>query len=414
MALRSRRRSAFRFLLVTIFTLIFVFVCFPVAQENYKLLCNLEREQMEKDDVDFQKQQLNSEAVNANSNQKPPRRNIIIVAHGRSGSTILGDIFNHHPFVFYLHEPLQTVERLRMKSAGKSYGSLMADFLTGMFRCNFNKSVVEDLDFFYRDPSHPRASRALGSPPLCPYEMTDPRWAPNLCPTMTSELLNGVCRHKYFMNAAKILIPRITERSIKHILPACNHSDVDCKIIFLIRDPRPVIGSSRSVGFFKDAASDTNRESLRRFSSEKCQETEQNFAFVKNLPLRWRNRIMIQRYEDFAENPLDGLSRLYTFAGLPVLESVKIWLHNATTPTKKRGELCNEVGDIAFCTVDNASAAVNRWRLKIPLSDIDIIEKNCKHVMQAMGYKLVDGSQELMSNISVPLFNKDFEAKDWF
>ena len=40
------------------------------------------------------------------------RQNLIIVAHGRSGSTFLGNIFNHHPNVFYLFEPYQTVERL--------------------------------------------------------------------------------------------------------------------------------------------------------------------------------------------------------------------------------------------------------------------------------------------------------------
>lgn len=37
--------------------------------------------------------------------KKKKRQNLIIVAHGRSGSTFLGNIFNNHPSVFYLFEP---------------------------------------------------------------------------------------------------------------------------------------------------------------------------------------------------------------------------------------------------------------------------------------------------------------------
>lgn len=42
------------------------------------------------------------------------RKNIIIVSHGRSGSrsTLMGDIVNHHPSVFYMYEPLQTTQRV--------------------------------------------------------------------------------------------------------------------------------------------------------------------------------------------------------------------------------------------------------------------------------------------------------------
>ena len=44
------------------------------------------------------------------------RKNIIIVSHGRSGSrsTLMGDIVNHHPSVFYIimYEPLQTTQRV--------------------------------------------------------------------------------------------------------------------------------------------------------------------------------------------------------------------------------------------------------------------------------------------------------------
>lgn len=400
-------------LLIMIPAVIFLRICLL----NYKILDDYSQHlpQMEQklgqlmetgDGVDFHK------TINANVTR--PRRNILIVSQGRSGSTIIGDMFNHHPSVFYLHEPLQTVQRLMPKTANKTYGSLMADLLRNIFRCTFDKSVVEDFNYFYRQPSHPRASYAIGSPPLCPYEMTDPRWAPNLCPPMTSESLSSVCRNNYQVNVAKILISRITETNIKNILAACNPSDVDCKIIFLVRDPRAVVPSARSVLFFADPLNDGGRKGLRQFSYETCQRTEENLAFIKSLPLSWLNRIMVQRYEDFAMDPLGEMSQLFKFADLPELENVKIWLNKTTHPAKKRDEMCREAGHLAFCTIDDASEAVNRWRWKVLLHEIDLIEHYCKHAMWLMGYKPIDHSYELMSNISVPLFTGDYEAKRWF
>lgn len=415
MAVRSRKRVFCRLLIIAIPTLIILLVCLPSARDNsnFLFISNQHVNHKDKERPDFQDYQLEDfPTVNANS-KTLIRRNILVVAHGRSGSTITGDIFNQHPSVFYLHEPLQTVERL-IQTAGKSYSSLMSDVLADVFHCNFSKSVVEDFDYFYRNPSHPRGSNALGSPPLCPYEITDPRWAPNLCPPLTSESLGSVCRNKYQVNVAKILLGRVAEKNIKNILAACNPADVDCKIVFLIRDPRAVIPSARSVSFFKDPVSDTGRRHLRRFCYENCKQTEENLAFVKSLPLFWRDRIMIQRYEDFAVDPLKGLSRLYNFAGLPVIDNVRTWLNKSTHPSNsEEPSLC--IGNHpAFCTVDDASEAVNRWRWRVHPFDVDIIEHYCKHVMWLMGYKPVDGSYELMSNITVPLFTEDYEAKRWF
>jgi len=363
--------------------------------------------------VDFQERK---DFQNANFDSKQRRRNILIIAHGRSGSTITGDIFNHHPSVFYLHEPLQTVQRIFSKNVGNShehYGSLMADILSNLLRCNFSKSVLEDFDHFYRNPNHRRASNAICSPPLCPHEVTDPRWDPKLCPAMTSESLGSTCRDKYSITVAKILMSRIEGNHIKNILEACKSSDTDWQIIYLIRDPRAVIPSSQSVGFFSNRGSLLSKNGLRLFSYQRCSQTEENLIFLKNIPISWRRRILIQRYEDFTINPLKVLSGLFNFAGLPVLDSVKTWLNKSTHPAQNREKMKME-GHPALYTVDDASVAVNRWRWKVHPWENDIIEHYCKHVMQLMGYIPVDRSYQLMSDISIPLFSEHYEAKKWF
>ena len=418
MALRSRwrRRTLLRILIVIIPTAFF-FAC--LARMNAEVAEYSENFRQYPQRMDYGQESVDllgrRDFQTANFNSKQRRRNIFVIAHGRSGSTIMGDIFNHHPSVFYLHEPLQTVQRIlgKVGNSHGHYGSLMADVLSNVLRCNFSKPVLEDFNLFYRDPSHPRVSFAIGSPPLCPYEMTDSKWDPKLCPVMTNESLGSTCRDKYTVTVAKILMSRIAGNNIKNILEACKSSDADCQIIYLVRDPRAVIPSAQSVGFFNNRGSQLGKNGLRLFSYQQCDQTEKNLVFLKNLPISWQRRIMVQRYEDFALNPLKALSRLYNFAGLTVLDSVKTWLNKSTHPAQKREDMKIE-GHPAFFTVDDALLALNRWRWKVDPCEIDIIEHCCKHVMQMMGYTLVDRSYQLMADISTPLFSEDYEAKTWF
>lgn len=343
------------------------------------------------------------------------KKNLIIVSHGRSGSTLMGDIFNHHPSVFYMYEPLQTVERVcpTTPATSKNCNERAMEFLTGIFRCSFDSpQMLDDIEKFYRKPAHPRVSHAIASPPLCPYQTTDPRWDPSLCPPMTSESLGSTCKENYDLTVIKVLIPRIPENSIKSILASCMPEDVDCKVILLVRDPRAVIASSLSVGFFKEQRGNS-KVGTRSFSYLTCKETEHNLDFVRKLPESFRDRIKFQRYEDLALNPLKELSGLYKFAGLSVPESVRTWLNETTRQT--RGA-CNreEDGEQATCTKDDAWAAANRWRWMVHPHEIDLIEHYCKHVMELMGYRPVDRSYELLTNVETPLFSDHYEAKHWF
>ena len=343
------------------------------------------------------------------------RRNIIIVSHGRSGSSLVGDIFNHHPSVFYMYEPLQAPERITKKATNltkTTYSDLVEEFLRGLFRCKFqHPRILEDIQKYYRKPDHPRISQAIASPPLCPYKLTDPRWDPKLCQPITSESLGSVCKDHYNLTVIKVLMARIPENSIKTILNLCSPlENVDCKVVFLVRDPRAVISSSRSVNFFRETGG--TKQGIINYSNKECKQTEDNLEFVKNLPDSLRNRIKLQRFEDLAVNPLKELSGLFEFAGLPVLESVRVWL-SKTTHLSRRD--CNRMDGVPVtCTKDDAWAAANRWRWRTSRQDIEIIEQYCGNVMRLLGYRPVDRSYELLDNRKVRLFSDKYEAKHWF
>lgn len=91
-----------------------------------------------------------SNTLNNNHDEqgKTSRKNLIILAHGRSGSSITGDLFNHHPDVFYMYEPLQTVERTQHKFT-EDYKSIAQRFLKNVLRCNFDDQIfLEDIEWY--------------------------------------------------------------------------------------------------------------------------------------------------------------------------------------------------------------------------------------------------------------------------
>lgn len=204
---------------------------------------------------------------------------------------------------------------------------------------------------------------------------------------------------------------RIPYNSLEKSLSSCDSQDINCKIVLLIRDPRAVIPSSLSVNFYKEEGG-TAKLGTRMFSYRLCKETEESLNFAKNLPDWMRGQIKVLRYEDLARNPLKEMKSLYKFAGLSVLKRIMMWLNESTHPTKSRSNMKIQGSQAAF-TVDDAQAAINRWRWKVHPYEITIIEHYCKHVMQLMGYRSVDRSHELQANISISLVNDDYEARNW-
>ena len=348
--------------------------------------------------------------------EKTARKNLIIVSHGRSGSTLTGDIFNHHPSVFYMYEPLQTPKRVQAKKkiSDSGYNILATKFLTGVFRCKFdNPDMLSDIERYYRNPEHPHISRSIGSPPLCRYQMTDRKWNPRHCKPLTNEVLGGACEGAYNLTVLKILMWRIPKNSIETILTACDDPDIDCKVIFLVRDPRAMVPSSKKIGFFGEHGPPKAYLGTQLYSQQRCAQTEDNLELVRRLTDSLKDRVKLLRYEDLATNPLKVLADIYEFAGLPVLESVRTWLYKTTHLSRSA---CNHWldGGPVTCTKDDAWAAANRWRWTAHLQEINIIEKNCGRVLSLMGYRPANGSYELLANRKIALFTDDYEAKHWF
>ena len=79
------------------------------------------------------------------TNNTEPRLNVILLTHMSSGSTVVGNMFNLHPDVFYIYEPLHALRRnvyggewlVLNKSKNEAFRKDFSTLLRDLFTCSF-------------------------------------------------------------------------------------------------------------------------------------------------------------------------------------------------------------------------------------------------------------------------------------
>jgi len=330
------------------------------------------------------------------------RQVLFIVAHGRSGSTFLADIFNKHPRVFYVFEPLHDFQKHNKERP--DYDDYAMKFLYHIIQCDFSVgNSTRDIGRFYRFKS-----RVLSSPPFCKYKQEDSRWKQQYCWTVQQRDLERACR-EHDKTVYKLLMERIPGQSIEKLFDVCEVAGIECKVIHLVRDIRPLVMSSQKVSFFKEIDS-RESPSMRQFVYSRCEMTERNLNQVKKFPPTLRSRVTVVRFEDLAVEPLKVLGSLYEFAGLEVLENITDWVVKITQPSLKdlKAEERNPVS-----VVRNSFEVLNKWRLAVDPCHVHVIERYCRDVMKSMGYIATEGSVEILRNLKISLFTEIYQAQEW-
>ena len=126
---------------------------------------------------------------------------VLILAQPRTGSSFLGQLFNQHPGVFYLYEPLQPFSMFQTLNyvTETSHATIVASFLRNLSRCRLN----DFQDYFsfishsgLSSPHFRLSSKSLSSPPLCKSEATTfDRQSEilNKCPLLNAKAVSLVC-----------------------------------------------------------------------------------------------------------------------------------------------------------------------------------------------------------------------------
>ena len=353
---------------------------------------------------------------------------VIIVAHGRSGSSFFGGIFNAHPDFFFIYEPLNQLKTIVERNSEEYIDS--AEYVVdAILNCNFENDGF--LEIMSRAGHHRASCRPLVSPPFCntTHEkamnfVANQNWG--LCNgTVSADDLNTVCR-KHTNIASKILLESIEPVDLSWILhisgsypvppsspglqSAVRAHEIKVKpvyVLYLVRDPRAMLYSRHVLGWIiprehNEFAFDSGEAD--DMVKQICDTIELNLGAV----IRHPHRIKLVRYEELATNPEGLVRKIFRELRISPSKEVFRWIYSKTHGPVKLSVLSLS---------RNANVSVNAWREKIPNKLLEIIETRCERVMKYLGYLPSNGSQEILRDLRKPLYLNEIgdlkESYEW-
>ncbi|CAM4434088.1 carbohydrate sulfotransferase 7 [Lepidochelys kempii] len=361
------------------------------------------------------------------------KRHIYLHATWRTGSSFLGELFNQHPDVFYLYEPMWHLWQALYPADALSLQGALRDMLRSLFRCDF--SVLR----LYAAPPAPRDPPALGgggggnlttaglfgwrtnkvicSAPLCPAAprprheigLIDGAACERSCPPRGLRELEAECR-KYPV----VVIKDVRLLELGALLPLLREPGLNLRVIQLFRDPRAVHNSRlkakqallrESIQVLRSRHRAEPRGLPRRqrlpaaalgggmraqqhraefFLSGAleviCQAWLRDLLSSRRAPAWLRRRYTQLRYEDLVLEPRAQLRRLLRFAGLPVPPAMESFVLNMT-----RGAAYSSDRPFLISARD-AREAIHAWRERLSREQVRQVEAACGEAMSLLSY----------------------------
>ena len=321
-----------------------------------------------------------SSSSSPTTKDNPPR--VIIVTQMRSGSSFTGELFNRNDDFIYYFEPLigfaNPFFENRTSSNAREFIELPVKHL---LQCN-HKEIPEWWNSNFKLASQQCvSSRAIQSTSLCKFDdkrgifIPASAWVP---PATNIPILETACKSK-----RNIALKTVRVENINYLEKVVKDFSMNVKIIHLVRDPRGTHFSRLAV---------CKPEWILCDMPYSCARLETNIKFWLNTPKWLKNKYLLVRYEDFAENPLLIAQEIYNFVGTPMPQSVKDWLFENTQ--KDQGD--------PYSHTRNSRQTASKWRTVLEFDTVLDIQSKCHNAMEKLGYKIVD-TVESLRNLNISL-----------
>ncbi|KAI5615989.1 carbohydrate sulfotransferase 7, partial [Silurus asotus] len=321
------------------------------------------------------------------------KTHIYLHATWRTGSSFLGELFNQHPDVFYLYEPMWNMwQALYPGDAGSLQGAVR-DMMNSLFRCDFSvlrlyagtTNISTSFIFGWK------TNKVICSQPLCAaYKKHQVGLIQGdvcaKCAPRDIRELEKECK-KYPV----VVIKDVRVLDLGVLVPLVRDPMINLQIVQLFRDPRAVHNSR-----LKSKLA-LVRESIQVLRSKKQSDKFKRLLSPGNRVNRaesyvsgalelisppWLKRNYLQiRYEDLVLHPISELHRLYRFSNLSLSPELEKFVLNMT-----RGQGYSSDRPFLISARD-AKEAIFAWRERLSVEQVGQVEAYCSQVMRHLGYE---------------------------
>ena len=290
-------------------------------------------------------------------------RHVVVVAPGRSGSTLLQTIF------LTACDSLTFFEPCRHIPSGDVRKQQCADQVLRFLKCDL-----------------PSRNGKWNPPNLRGWLLHPYKEANTSCPTPPFRSLNKlapVCK------AAKLVLVKEIRLvgQLSLLASTLRQGGVDSlTVIHLVRDPRPMLASQIKLRWWNLLKG--GRRELERVARRTCTGMESDAAAGAALHSRDGLRYVPVRFEDLVANTSQVTQQLYSALEMPVPPSTRAWLHKTL-----RGECvaANSSEQLEYATCRNTSvrrhAKRHSWKHSLSRRQKRIITQQCSGAMRRFGYE---------------------------
>ncbi|OCT84398.1 carbohydrate sulfotransferase 6 [Xenopus laevis] len=329
---------------------------------------------------------------------KEEKTHLLILSSWRSGSSVVGHIFNQHPDVFFLNEPAWHVWVSMFHNDADMLQMSVRDVLRSVFRCEI--SVFDAYIQEARKMSNLfmwATSRALCSLPACDAfprnEITNEMICKRLCAKYPFDRIEETCK-----SYNHLVIKEFRLFDIKVLYSLLTDYSLNLKIIHLVRDPRAIGNSREQVAWAltrdnKIVLKSTGRgvnDSFSTIMSKICQSHARMYKTVaSSSSIFLKNRYMLVRYEDVVRQPVREMRRMYEFANLKPNTKLEQWIYKIT-----HGEGTGKKKEKYEITPRDADKVSKAWRHILAFKKLKLIQDACGEAMATFGYRFMHSIEQ--------------------
>lgn len=325
------------------------------------------------------------------------RQNILILSSEYCGSSLLGEIFNQNSQVFYLYEPLKSLDYYRDNRPQDVYDAMVSHLLDGIFHCKFDELsyFTNFMSFQYSSLKSRLASRALSTPPLCPEQNARPFYSIRMCTPLKPQTTSAICKLHQHTVVKTIQFSDVHKLSY---LMDKESAEYSLKVVHLVRDPRAIV-FTHFLSTENTTVANESSDLVKKYSKKLCDQMLRNIKYAITAPLWLQGKYTLLRYEDLGTNPHQITELVYKFVGVPVAPQVRMWLdklaYGVTPRSPQTGTSTS--GSFEDFYARNLTGSVHNWRIQMHYKIVRVIETECYEVMNLLGYKIVDDEEELVT-----------------